>query len=265
MMTEDTPPIPALTNADAWRALSADNLALQWEHIPHAMGKRSMRDDDVWAADAASPSPYPNSATLLRPLSEHEAGDVIARLERFYAEDTGGPWMLWSAWPTPDLTIFDMRLGGYPPLMVRLPDKPLPETGLHITEATDVATMRDYDEALIRGYPINELAFPSDRFTDERALGGPMHFYVGYREDRPVCCAASYVGKRVVGIYMVATLPEVRGQGYGSAITAAAIASAPHLPAVLQASDFGRPVYQKLGFETVSEYALWYKPRAMPL
>lgn len=264
-MTDDAPPIPPLTDMDSWRALSAENLALQWEHIPRTMGKRWLREDGLWAADAASPSPYPNSATLLRPHAQHEADDVVSRLDQFYAGDTGGPWMLWSAWPTPDLKAFGMRLGGYPPLMVRLPGAPLPETTLRIVEATDSARLRDFDEALITGYPISELSFPHNRFSDARALGGAMHFYVGYLGSRPVSCAVSYVGDRVVGIYMVATLSEVRGQGYGSAVTAAAIAGAPHLPAVLQASDFGQPVYQKLGFQAVCDYTLWYKPRAMAL
>lgn len=262
-MTHDAPPpAPALTDVDAWRAMSASNLALQWEHIPRAAGKRWVRWDGLWAADAASKSLYPNSATLLRPLADLDAGEVVTRLDTFYAGDTGGPWMLWSAWPTPDLKPYGMFFAGYPPLMVRLPGKALPETSLRIVEATDAAALRDFDEALIKGYPISELAFPHDRFSDERALGGPMHFFVGYQGDRPVSCAASYVGEREVGVYMVATLPEVRGQGFGSAITAAALAIAPQLPAVLQASDFGQPVYERLGFQAVSEYGLWYKPRA---
>lgn len=264
-MTNATPPTPDLSDVDAWRAISTRNLKLQWELLPRAMGKRWSRWDDVWAADPASKAPYLNSATLLRPIAGHEAGAMIARLDQFYAQQTGGPWMLWSAWPTPDLAPFGMRLGGYPPLMVRLPDQPLPETDLRIAEATDEAALRDFDEAMITGYPVSELNFPVDRISDTRALGGPMHFFVGYQDGNPVSCAASYVGQGEVGVYMVATRPEVRGKGFGSAVTAAAIAAAPHLPAVLQASEFGRPVYERLGFQTVSEYTLWYKPRATSL
>lgn len=264
-MTHELSPIPALSDVDTWRTLSADNLALQWEHIPRAMGKRWMRGANVWAADAASKAPYPNSATLLRPLAEVEAGNVVTQLDQFYAQDKGGPWMLWSAWPTPDLAPYGMRLGGNPPLMVRLPGQPLPQSDIRIVEATDEATLRDFDEALITGYPISELAFPGERFSDARALGGQMHFFVGYLGDRPVTCAASYIGEREVGIYMVATLAEVRGKGYGGAVTAAAVASAPNLPAVLQASGYGQPVYQRMGFELIGEYTLWYKPRATRL
>jgi ribosomal protein S18 acetylase RimI-like enzyme len=100
------------------------------------------------------------------------------------------------------------------------------------------------------------------RLTDERALGGPLHFFVGYLGDEPVTCASSLIGEQEVGIYMVATLPQARGKGYGGAVTAAAVASAPDLPAVLQASDDGQPVYTRLGFQTVTPFTMWFKSRS---
>ena len=69
------------------------------------------------------------------------------------------------------------------------------------------------------------------------------------------------IGEREVGIYAVATLPDRRGKGYGDALTRAALAAAPHLPAVLEASELGQPIYQRMGFQVVSEYTLWYKSR----
>jgi ribosomal protein S18 acetylase RimI-like enzyme len=262
-MTSDAQPRPTTIDIAAWQAMSARNLAAQWEHLPRALGTRWARWDDAWAADAASKSAYPNSATLLRPLAEPDAGELIERLDVFYAGDIGAPWLLWSAWPTSDLSVHGMARGGSPPLMVRLPGDPLPAlpSELRVAEATSEAALLDFDEALIRGYPIDELTFPDDRFTGMGALGGPMHFFVGYQKDRPVTCAASYVGESEVGIYMVATLAEVRGKGYGGAITAAALASAPNLPAVLQASGYGETVYRRLGFQAVGAYTIWYKAR----
>jgi ribosomal protein S18 acetylase RimI-like enzyme len=186
---------------------------------------------------------------------------MVARLDQFYQQEDGGAWMLWSAWPSPDLAPYGMRLAGYPPLMARLPDALAIATDLRIIEAREESDLQDFDEAMIRGYPIPELHFPADRISDGRVLGGPMRFFIGYQDSRPVACAAACVGEREVGVYMVATLPEARGRGYGAAITAAAIAAAPHLPAVLQASGLGQPVYRRLGFQEISPYTLWYKPR----
>lgn len=262
-MTSNASTTPQLSDIDTWRTLSASNLALQFERIPRAMGKSWVRWDDVWAADTKLPAAYPNSATMLRPLAEQEAADVVARLDRFYAGDVSGPWMFWSAWPTPDLTPYGMRAAGQTPLMVRLPS-PIPAaatTGLRIVEASTEANLLDVDYVMIHGYPIPELTYPDDRITDQRAVGGPLHFFVGYEDDQPVSCAMACIGEREVGIYAVATLPDRRGIGYGGALTLAALAAAPHLPAVLEASDFGQPIYLRLGFQVVSEYTIWYKPR----
>ncbi|HEY1389919.1 MAG TPA: GNAT family N-acetyltransferase [Ktedonobacterales bacterium] len=262
-MTTNTPPVPQVSDIDTWRTISASNLALQFEHIPRSMGKPWVRWDGVWAADTKLPAAYPNSATMLRPLVEQEAADVVARLDQFYAQDVGGPWMLWSAWPTPDLTPYGMRSAGQTPLMVR-PPLAIPftdSTGLRIVEVGAESGLLDMDNVMIHGYPVPELAFPHDRITDKRSLGGPLHFFVGYEGDQPVSCAIACIGEREVGIYAVATLPERRGRRYGGALTLAALAAAPHLPAVLEASDFGQPIYRRLGFQVVSEYTLWYKPR----
>lgn len=263
-MTSDATPVPPLSDIDAWQTISANNLALQFEYIPRAVGKRWVRWDGLWAADMNLPVAYPNSGTMLRPLEESEAADVVARLDQFYDEDIGGPWMLWSAWPTPDLSPYGMRQAGQTPLMVRLPASvpaPTVTNGFRIVEASTESDLLDFDNVMIHGYPVPELTFPNDRIADARALGGPVHFFVGYEDNEPVSCALACIGKREVGIYAVATLPDRRGKGYGGMVTVAALAAAPHLPAVLEATDFGQPVYLRLGFQVVGEYSIWYKPQ----
>lgn len=264
-MADHAPAVPDRSDLEAWRVLSAQNLALQWEHIPRMAGQPVKRWDGLWAADPSSVIPIPNSATALRPLDDATAADAVKQLDAFYAQGSGAPWMLWSAWPTPELAPYGMQLAGHLPLMFRLPGALDIATDLRIIEATEDASLADFDETMIYGYQIAELRFPADRLSDSRALGGPMHFFVGYEGTKPVSCAASYIGEREVGVYRVATLPEKRGKGYGAALTAAAINSAPHLPAVLQASDLGQPVYRRLGFEQPGEFTVWIKPRVAKL
>jgi GNAT superfamily N-acetyltransferase len=92
-------------------------------------------------------------------------------------------------------------------------------------------------------------------------LGGHYRLWLGYVAGRPVTCAIANVSDGVVGVHFVATLPEARGRGYGAAVTARAASVAPTLPAVLQASDLGRPVYERLGFRVVCRFDLWIVPR----
>lgn len=264
---ETTPAVPAgaVGAPDDWPAISAGNLARFWEHSARAMAQRQVRWDDAWAADAASLSPYPNSATLTRPLDAAGASDLAARLTAFYAAGPGGAWLLWSAWRSPDLTNYGFVLGGHPPQMVRpaggeWPSRP---ADLRIVEARDATTLAAFNTVLINGYPAPELqAAGIGSFYDARALGGPLRLWVGFVGDEPVTCVAAYVGERAVGIYAVATLAHARGKGFGGAITARAAQAAPALPAELQASDDGRPVYLRLGFRVVAPYTLWVHPRA---
>ena len=88
------------------------------------------------------------------------------------------------------------------------------------------------------------------------------HLWVGYVDERPVTCAVAHVSDGVVGVHFVATRAEARGRGSGAAITARAAATDPTLPAVLQSSDLGRPVYERLGFRIAGHFDLWTLPRS---
>ncbi|MCU1458470.1 MAG: GCN5-related protein N-acetyltransferase [Actinomycetia bacterium] len=64
----------------------------------------------------------------------------------------------------------------------------------------------------------------------------------------------------LAGIYCVATLARARGQGLGSIVTRAAIDAAQAAGSrlvVLQASEMGRPVYERLGFDTVGSITVF--------
>jgi GNAT superfamily N-acetyltransferase len=63
----------------------------------------------------------------------------------------------------------------------------------------------------------------------------------------------------LAGIFCVGTLEAARGQGLGTVITQTAVEAARAAGAqvaVLQASDMGRPVYERLGFDTVASIAV---------
>jgi GNAT superfamily N-acetyltransferase len=80
--------------------------------------------------------------------------------------------------------------------------------------------------------------------------------YVGYVDERPVAVAASYRTRSTIGIYNVATVEEARGHGYGTAATWQLLRDADPgwEVAILQASDMGRPVYERMGFQLVREF-----------
>ncbi|MGA8302358.1 MAG: GNAT family N-acetyltransferase [Thermoplasmata archaeon] len=78
-----------------------------------------------------------------------------------------------------------------------------------------------------------------------------LRCFVGYRDDVPVATSARFLQDGVVGIYGVATIPEARRNGFGSAMTLAALAEGRSLRygvGVLIATPMGEPVYKRLGF-----------------
>ena len=87
--------------------------------------------------------------------------------------------------------------------------------------------------------------------------------YVGYVDGDPVVSGMGWRTGRTVGIYSIATIESVRRRGYGAAMTARVVADgvvAGCDVAALQASEMGRPIYERLGFRTVVRYAAYIDP-----
>ena len=78
--------------------------------------------------------------------------------------------------------------------------------------------------------------------------------FIGWDGDRPVATASATVHGGVNHVEMVSTMSDCRGRGYGEAITWAATQADPTLPAVLVASDLGRPVYERMGYLAVDRW-----------
>lgn len=249
---------------DRWRLLSRDNNALIYEYLARAHERRWRRWPDARAADAGTATSHFNSATLCQPMAETTVENLVGRLNQFYDTGDGGPWHLWSPWPTPDLRPFGFVLVGQPPLMVRPPGLPQPRVPPELTviEAAAQTALGHWSHVFVAGFPAPEEQGSARPLVDARALGGPLRFWVGYVADQPVTCALSCLDGAMAGVHMVATLPTARARGYGAAITSAASAVDPALPTWLVASDAGRRVYERLGYTTVARYTLWRKERA---
>ncbi len=82
--------------------------------------------------------------------------------------------------------------------------------------------------------------------------------YVGYADGSPVASGLGWRSGRTIGVYSIATIESARRRGYGAAMTARVMAdgvAAGCDVAALQASELGRPIYERLGFRTVVRYA----------
>jgi ribosomal protein S18 acetylase RimI-like enzyme len=100
-----------------------------------------------------------------------------------------------------------------------------------------------------------------DVYGSADAWSGDFHGFVGYVGDLPVTTAATVVGGNVVGLYSVGTLPHYRKRGYAEAIMRSALAlQKKHTgidATVLQATDSGLRLYQKMGYRKVTKYSVY--------
>jgi GNAT superfamily N-acetyltransferase len=88
--------------------------------------------------------------------------------------------------------------------------------------------------------------------------------YVGYADGAPVVSGLGWRTGRTIGVYAIATLPKARRRGYGAAMTARVVtdglANGCDL-AALQASELGRPIYERLGFRVDVRYTAYQSSR----
>jgi GNAT superfamily N-acetyltransferase len=229
-----------------------------------AAGGVVSQDDDhgLHLTDTGSATPFGNVAVLTRPAGG-DVGAVVAALGSFYRRRPGGPFMVFSPWPTGDWTAHGFHRVGHPPLMFR-PPAPVDEAadGLEVVRVADADTLAALEQTLVEAYPVPELQpWRRGAYLRPGVLDTEWRFFLGRLEGRPVATAGAFVTDEVTLVELVSTRPEARGRGFGSALTAAATGVVPDRPAVLIASDDGRRAYEGLGYRPLLRYTLWLGTR----
>jgi ketosteroid isomerase-like protein len=132
--------------------------------------------------------------------------------------------------------------------------------GLEIRPTVDDRGRRDYLEVTAEAYSVYQQPreLTEDTFASLASVCGPhIQGFVGYADGAPVAAAAVYVTHGVAGIGWVGAISSHRGRRYAEACTWAAVREGFRRGgtfASLQASPMGRPVYERMGFATPSEY-----------
>jgi len=137
-----------------------------------------------------------------------------------------------------------------------------PDDGHEILRVTDAAGLEHHVRAAAAGFEMDEALV--------RAIMGGVAparddavVYVGYTDGLPVTSGLGLRTGRTIGVYNIATIPSARKRGYGAAMTTRiaddGVAAGCDV-AVLQASEMGRPIYERLGYRTVVEYMGYVDP-----
>jgi len=138
------------------------------------------------------------------------------------------------------------------------------ESGHEIRQVADDAGIEDHVLTATSGFEMPEMVV--------RSIVGPalarhpaVALYVGYTNGAPVSTGLGIRTGRTVGVYNVSTLAPFRKRGYGAAMTARIAADGVAVGcdiAILQASEMGYPVYERMGYRTVVEYMGYVEPES---
>ena len=275
-------PVPRtdLSDRGLIEAIEADQLASRI--LDPEIPVEAHVDDDVAWARAPVADTFRNVVLGAR-FSAGTADARIAEVARAYAgSDTGFVWWVGPSDTPADLgerlTAAGLSLEGRAPAMAAiLADVPLaepPPAELEIVPVTDPGTLAEFLDVVkadwlewtggevppVQGRTLAAYA----REIPRRLPAEPVPLrWLGRIDGTAVATSRVSIGAGVAGLYAILTRPSHRGRGYGRAMTIAALraaASLGHRISVLQASDLGYGVYQRLGFRELFAYDVWVHP-----
>lgn len=138
-------------------------------------------------------------------------------------------------------------------------------SNLMIERVNDLEMFEQWVDVFVTGYEVPAIA--RDPIRDIHAqLGfdpnGSWHYYLAWLNGKPVATSWLALGAGVAGIYGVATLPESRRQGVGTAVTLAPLLEARKMGyriGILHSLPMGFNVYRNLGFQEYCKFStyLW--------
>lgn len=257
-------------NQDDIRHLSDLNLAdFTRERARWNVSNEIIEHDDLLMTRSANPSPITNVAMLLSRGASLPGGEVLNRIRSFYAQYHSGYSIhirkhvdasLEQACQTENM----YQLSDAPGMMIdeTIPEKSLPQE-FEIRPVENPSTAADFASIVIQSY--QRLGMPAEIGSEifrsfERSIRPYNYSVVGYFRGKPASCAMAFFGRLVAGIYWVGTIQEARGRGMAEACTRRVTNEALRRGAafvVLQASKFGQPIYQRMGFKEITRYP-WY-------
>ncbi len=266
-MAESVVPAPGTHLTDGWEPdLAADDTLVRQAVLAHASwpvavavssGRPWHQDADwsgAWLGDRGT---FTNMVMPTRP--PEDPASLVAAFNDLVPSHAS--YVLFDAWRT-DLAGCGLTLIGHPPIMVRFPGSSgAPGGGAvdvrEVVTADDVAVA---ERIVVEGYPLPEMQ-PLSRgdVFGLTILEGPTRIWLGYLDDEPVAVSVAHHHAGVTLVQYVATLPVARGRGLGAAVTWAATVAEPDVPAMLVASDDGRPVYARMGYHALMRWSAWVR------
>lgn len=133
-----------------------------------------------------------------------------------------------------------------------LPDVTYPDGSFHIEFVANDAMMAVWRDVSASGFEMDSVQIFYDAYVRQGFdPEGEIVHYIGYLDEQPVTSASLLCAGGIPGLYNISTPPNLRGMGYGTAITHLCLKVAQdrgYRYACVMPSPMGRKIYRKLGF-----------------
>jgi ribosomal protein S18 acetylase RimI-like enzyme len=224
-------------------------------------GAANFDEADLVMRVTSSPAPILNFAARAR-LSPDKVDACVAKVVACFKEKgVPGFWYVGPLTQPPEIGKVLKKYGfarienrpGMGIDLSAMKNSPLPR-GLAIEPVERAQQLQAWADVILVGFEV-PVPFRDEMIERTQELGFgpdlPAQNYLGTLNGRPVAVSTVYYGAGVTGIYSVATLPEARGKGIGTAMTLKPLLEARqrgYRAAILQSSEMGLSVYEKIGF-----------------
>jgi GNAT superfamily N-acetyltransferase len=251
---------------------TVDDVPLETERVARSRGSRlAASNAAAWWTELAQARGH---ALVRRPGYFWVPGSVRAGLRIMVLSpdlDQAELASLASSWPADSkltvedpFNVLDLRgIGLRPqslPVMLREPGPVIGAPRVPASRVTSEAEVGVAERVVVDGFPLGR--FQPYRQGESLPFSLAEHpgvaFHLARRDGEPAGACATFFDGAVGGVYWVGTLPEHRSQGIGRAIMTSALRELGDVPATLTATAAGRPLYESLGFRTVSESTWWW-------
>jgi ribosomal protein S18 acetylase RimI-like enzyme len=213
-----------------------------------------------------------NGAVLTAPVEGASGLDERIQTAAAYYASRGLPWSIWvcQGWLDRDLRPraaeafyrhglhLVVELPGMEAESIAAPVRPLPE--LEFRRVRDPGTRAAFNHIMSIAFGI-PFDLSLQIYGSEKTWGGGLTGWVAYLKGTAVASAATLIAGGAIGVYAVGTLPHHQRKGCGEAVMRHALAQAQAESglerSVLQASPAGFHLYQRMGYRTVTRYAVF--------
>lgn len=229
-------------------------------------------DGDGWVFGAGRSSHPVISNAAFRVDDALDPAELIARARDFFRVRERG-FTVWARTIPADRDLVEAAAAAGLEEVYAMPEMVLdrraeerpPGAGVELRRIASATEAGEYWQVAAAAYA--SLGFPPEIFAfyerHDGLLANNTATFLAHLDGRPAAIAMTIVTRGIAGIYWVGAIEEARGRGLGWTLTATAVNAGFDLGAEvasLQASSMGKPVYERMGFETIFDYRLLLCP-----